>query len=241
MRAVPKTPTGARNAALLVVLWRAGLRIAEALDLEHRDIDLAHRMLTIRQGKGAKRRVVGIDPRAMVHVERWLEVRGKELGLPRQGKVFCSVQLPMRGQPMRSSVAREMLKALARAAGVEKRVHPHGFRHTHAFELMQEGVPLPIIQKQLGHNDLATTARYIDHLNPRQVIEAMQARQWAFTLSAGAPVRMRLRSPSYASCRSAASPCCGRASRATRGSPRSLAACLRGRDRRDGKLELHGC
>lgn len=181
LRAVCKSPGGARNAALLVVLWRAGLRIAEALDLEHRDIDLKHRMLTVRQGKGAKRRVVGIDPRAMVYVERWLEVREKELGLARQGKVFCSVQLPMRGQPMSTSSARDMLKNLARAAGVEKRVHPHGFRHTHAFELMQEGVPLPIIQKQLGHNDLATTARYIDHLNPRQVVEAMQARQWAFT------------------------------------------------------------
>jgi hypothetical protein len=51
-------------------------------------------------------------------------------------------------------------------------VHPHGLRHTHAYELANEGTPLHVIQQQLGHSSLATTDRYIRHLNPQQVVEA---------------------------------------------------------------------
>jgi site-specific recombinase XerD len=168
-----------RNRALIVTLWRCGLRIAEALALEIRDVDLKLGTLTVRHGKGNKRRVVGLDPRAGVEIEQWLEAREK-LGLGRTGIVFCTLTLPYRGRPMSYTNARDMLQLLGQKAGIQKRVHPHGLRHTHAFELMQEGVPLTIIQKQLGHNDLATTAKYVDHLAPFQVIEAMQAREWAW-------------------------------------------------------------
>ena len=71
------------------------------------------------------------------------------------------------------------LLLLVRAGvGMEKRVHPHGLRHTMAFELMMEGVPVPIIQQQLGHASLATTDRYLRHLAPRDVVMAMQQREW---------------------------------------------------------------
>lgn len=184
----PRRFTDRRNKALFVLLWRSGLRIAEALDLEHRDVDLENGVVTVRRGKGDKRRIVGIDPEAARVLAAWLKARDGELGLPRRGKVFCSVTLPHRGGPMAYSNARDALVTLAKKAGVDKRVHLHGLRHTHAFELSKEGVPLAIIQKQLGHNDLATTARYVDHLNPREVVETMQARQWAFGRGAhGAP------------------------------------------------------
>jgi integrase len=55
---------------------------------------------------------------------------------------------------------------LAIRAGIEKRVHPHGLRQTHAYELTMEGVPVPIIRQQLGHASLATTDRYVGHLAP---------------------------------------------------------------------------
>ena len=50
---------------------------------------------------------------------------------------------------------------LARRAGIEKRVHPHGLRHTHAAELAFEGAPMNLIEAQLGHSSLATTSRYL--------------------------------------------------------------------------------
>ena len=88
--------------------------------------------------------------------------------------LFCTLQ----GKPLKSSYVRTLLPRLAQKAGIEKRVHPHGLRHTHAYELMMEGVPVPIIQQQLGHTSLAATDRYVAHLAPVDVIEKMQSRVW---------------------------------------------------------------
>ncbi len=63
-------------------------------------------------------------------------------------------------------------------AGIEKRVHAHGLRHTHAAELAREGVPINVIQAQLGHSDLGTTSRYLAHIAPQELIEQMQKREW---------------------------------------------------------------
>ncbi len=79
---------------------------------------------------------------------------------------------------MKDAYFRALFPRLAKKAGIEKRVHAHGLRHTHAFELACEGHPLHLIQAQLGHSSLATTDRYLRHLAPRQVIEVMQSRSW---------------------------------------------------------------
>jgi integrase/recombinase XerD len=71
-----------------------------------------------------------------------------------------------------------LLPRLAVKEGIEKRVHPHGLRHTHAAELAAEAVPLNLVQAQLGHSSLATTDRYLRHIAPAQLIEAMRARSW---------------------------------------------------------------
>jgi integrase len=63
-------------------------------------------------------------------------------------------------------------------AGLERRVHPHRLRHTHAAELVAEGMPMPVIRDQLGHSSLAVTDRYLRGVAPREVIAAMQRRQW---------------------------------------------------------------
>jgi site-specific recombinase XerD len=68
---------------------------------------------------------------------------------------------------------------VARKAGIEEHVHHHGLRHTHAYELMMEGVSVAIIQQQLGHTSLATTDRYVSHLAPVDLISHMQQRDWS--------------------------------------------------------------
>ncbi len=75
-------------------------------------------------------------------------------------------------------MVREMLLRLADRTGIEKRVHPHGLRHTMAYELLMEGVPIPIIQRQLGHTSLQTTDTYLSHIAPKQVLETITARSW---------------------------------------------------------------
>jgi hypothetical protein len=67
---------------------------------------------------------------------------------------------------------------LAVKVGIAKRVHAHGLRHTHAAELRAEGVDIGIISEQLGHTSIATTVRYLDHIAPVAVVEAMRERAW---------------------------------------------------------------
>lgn len=170
-------PSGLRNRALLVVLWRGGLRIAEALALEPRDVDRATGTLHVRHGKGDVSRRVGLDPQAMAVLERWLEER-RRLGIGPRARLFCTISADVRGRPLYASAVREMMKHRAAKAGITKRVHPHGLRHTHAFELANEGTPLHLIQAQLGHTSLATTDRYVRHIAPVALVAAMQARAW---------------------------------------------------------------
>jgi len=71
-----------------------------------------------------------------------------------------------------------LLPWLVEKAGIEERVHGHGLRHTHAGELAREGVAINVIQRQLGHSNVATTSRYLAHIQPVEVIEIMKARTW---------------------------------------------------------------
>ncbi len=80
---------------------------------------------------------------------------------------------------MKDAYVRALLPRLARKAGVEKRVHAHGLRHSHAAELAAEGLPTNLVQAQLGHSSLATTDRYLRHIAPQQLIDAVRRRAWA--------------------------------------------------------------
>ena len=168
-----RAPTGIRNRALITSLYRGGLRLAEALALAPKDFDLNRGTITVLHGKGDRRRTVGIDPGAVAIVGRWVD-RRMALELGRGSPLFCTLD----GKALHPSYVRTLLPRLATKVGIDKRVHPHGLRHTMAFELMMEGVPVPIIQKQLGHANLATTQRYLDHIAPKDVVEVMQQREW---------------------------------------------------------------
>ena len=166
-----RAPTGIRNRALIVVMYRGGLRLGEALALKPKDVDPDVGTITILHGKGDRRRTIGLDPGAMAIIERWLEKR-RSLGLTGRQRLFCTLQ----GRPLHPSYVRTMLHRLGEKAAIEKRCHPHGLRHTMSFELMMEGTPVPLIMRQLGHASLNTTQRYLDHLAPRDLVETMQRR-----------------------------------------------------------------
>ena len=168
-----RAPTGIRNRALITVLCRGGLRISEALALEPKDLDRNEGSIRVLHGKGDRSRTIGLDHGAFAIVELWLD-RRRGLGINGHRRVFCTLA----GAPLSTAYVRALLPRLARKAGIEKRVHAHGLRHTHAAELAREGVRMNVIQAQLGHSSLATTDRYIRHIEPQEVIEAMRAREW---------------------------------------------------------------
>lgn len=170
--------TGLRDRALIATLWRSGLRISEALALQVRDLNYGATTLHVRHGKGDKARFVAMDPFAWAHIAPWLAARAKLPGvLAESGPVFCAIMAPLTGGPIGSAQVRVMLKRVAAQAGIQKRVHPHGLRHTHATELFDEGTDLRVIQKQLGHTSLQVTDRYVNHLSPRAQVEAIAARR----------------------------------------------------------------
>ncbi|MCC7419289.1 MAG: tyrosine-type recombinase/integrase [Planctomycetaceae bacterium] len=167
-----RSPTGIRNRALIVALYRGGLRCSEALDLFPKDCNLGSGTIRILCGKGGRSRVVGIDPEAAGVIQRWLD-RRVALGLTGRYPVFCTLD----GKPLQPVYVRNLLRRLGQRAGIDKRVHPHGLRHTHAYELANENFPLHVIQQQLGHSSLATTDRYIRHLSAPEVVERMKSRK----------------------------------------------------------------
>jgi len=170
-----RSPTGIRNRALLVMMYRGGLRVSEALALRPKDIDSEEGTVTILHGKGDKRRMIGLDAGAFAVIERWIERRAR-LGFSGRDPLFCTLQ----GRQLHATYVRQLLPRLAKKAGIDKRVHPHGLRHTYAYELaVSEGRPLPVVQAALGHTSLMTTDRYVSHIAPVEVIETMRGRDWS--------------------------------------------------------------
>jgi site-specific recombinase XerD len=168
-----RAPTGIRNRALIVLFYRGGLRLKEALSLMPKDCDTKQGTVRVLHGKGDKARFVGLDPEASAVLQRWLD-RRTGIGVNGRHPLFCT----LKGRHLSSADVRNLMKRVATKVGTEKRVHAHGLRHTHAYELANEGTPLHVIQQQLGHSSLATTDRYVRHLKPQQVVEVMRRRTW---------------------------------------------------------------
>ena len=171
--ALPATVrTAHRLRALIVVLWRAGLRISEALDLAETDLDRTRGALVIRRGKGGRRREVGMDRWGWEALTRWQEIRAT---LP-VGALFCVIHGPTAGRRWEASAARKQLRRTAEAAGVRRRFAPHQLRHSHAVELAHEGVPLVTIQRQLGHCNLGVTSIYLQGIDSSEIIATLHSR-----------------------------------------------------------------
>jgi integrase/recombinase XerD len=168
-----KAPTGIRNRALLTLLYRSGLRISEILSLRPSDVNLAKHSVRLLDTKSGKPQTRGFHPSADDALARWIDTR-RELaarnGWP-NGKLFCCLD----GTPVSDDYVRVLLRRLAAKAGIDKRVHPHGLRHTFADELRAAGVDVVTISKLLGHSSIAVTAHYLDHLTNGQAVDALQA------------------------------------------------------------------
>ena len=164
----PKSLTGARNLAALVLMLRAGLRVSEVAALQVADLDLKDRRLHIRRGKGAKDRTLYLDQLVAVTLAVWLKRR------PTASRwLLPTVQTGRRGAgeakaggQIGARYLQAMVARLGREAGIEKAVSPHVLRHTFATSELARGVPIHDLQKDLGHADLATTSVYLHVVDP---------------------------------------------------------------------------
>lgn len=151
------TPAGARDAALLGVLYTALLRRAEAasLDLEHYRVEDGQ--LTVRRGKGRKDRITYVaDPGAQEALEVWLEIRGAEAG-----PLFCPISQV--GQVTVRRMTDQAIYNILRKRQAQASVlplSPHDFRRTGITHLLDAGADISAVQQLAGHASVNTTARY---------------------------------------------------------------------------------
>ncbi len=172
LKATGKGKAGIRDRALIMVLWRSQLCISEALAL--RPSDIGEDRITVRHGKGDKARVVAMSAQAKAAIDLWVTERAK-LEPKRGTPLFCLFTKGKEGQKIDDSAIRKAFKRWGAKAGIEKRVHPHGLRHTGASMLVERGADLNSISAQLGHSRLATTERYLHEINPDERVRKLNA------------------------------------------------------------------
>jgi integrase len=183
MRHTPDDRHGLRLRAMIVVLWRAGLRIQEVLALAEHDLDHRRGSLLVWSGKGGRRREVGMDEWGWEQLRPWLAARAE---LP-VGPLFCVIDGATRGRPWSGAAGRGEFRRLAAEAGVRRRFAPHQLRHAHALELARERVPLNIIQRQLGHAN--PTSIYLQGIDREEIITAVRTRRMPM-MSASAGLKL---------------------------------------------------
>jgi integrase/recombinase XerC len=150
-------PLARRDRALLETLYATGLRVAELVSLDWRDLDLDGRVLRVL-GKGGKERMVPFGRAAAAALVSWRaswdELRRDDFAL--DGPVF----LNHRGGRLTDRSVRRLLDRYVDAAALAAGVHPHTLRHTFATHLLEAGADLRAIQELLGHASVSTTQTY---------------------------------------------------------------------------------
>jgi len=150
----PCYPTGLRNLCLMRVMLDAGLRASEVLKLTVFDIDWRSGKLKVVEGKGKKDRILWVNEDCLVLLQQWREKR--PAGDNKTNLLFTTLD----GTSIDDRYLRRMVKRYGEKAAIAKDVHPHMLRHTFATDLYSQTKNIRMVQKALGHSDLATTMIY---------------------------------------------------------------------------------
>lgn len=158
-----------RDAAILGVFLRLGLRVSELCALELDDVDLTAETLLVRSGKGQKARTIELDRKTLAALRRWF---GKRPAVAHDA-VFTSDR-NLHYRPLSIRGTRWLVGKYLAEAGITKRASCHTLRHTCATQRYANGAPLLVVQRLLGHASLATTQRYLhpERLDTKRVMEA---------------------------------------------------------------------
>jgi integrase/recombinase XerC len=157
LEAFPSSPAGRRDRALAELLYGAGLRVGELVQVDLDDLDLGQRLLRVH-GKGRRVRVVPFGRRAEEAIRAYLPIRA---GWRRQqGLSDDPLFVNQRGGRLSERSVRRILDAAVRRTATLHHIHPHALRHAFATHLLEAGMDLRAIQELLGHASLGTTQIY---------------------------------------------------------------------------------
>ena len=160
----PKKPSGCRDAAMLELLYAAGLRVSELITLKLQDVNLTAGYVRVF-GKGAKERVVPIGQYAQEKIRTY--TTGARQALLKD-RISATLFVARAGKPLSRQGFWKLIKRYGLRAGLRKVITPHTLRHSFASHLLEGGADLRAVQTMLGHADIATTQIYThvarDHL-----------------------------------------------------------------------------
>lgn len=154
--AEPTTPAGLRDRAMLELLYATGLRRMELPALKRYDVDLARKLVFVREGKGRRDRVVPLGERAAAWLDTYLHASRPQLLAGEIDALFVTDY----GEAITPAWLAEKVKRYMAFAGIDRPGATHLFRHACATHMLENGADIRYIQEMLGHANLATTEIY---------------------------------------------------------------------------------
>ena len=151
------TPEGHRNRAMVEVMYGCGLRVSELVTLRLSNLFFDDGFIKV-VGKGNKERLIPIGETAKKMVNLYLQGKRKELKIKKGEEDY--VFLNRRGAHLTREMVFMLVKKWVKAAGIDKTVSPHTFRHSFATHLIEGGADLRAVQEMLGHESITTTEIY---------------------------------------------------------------------------------
>jgi len=148
-------PEGHRNRAMIETMYSCGLRVSELVNMKLTDMHRSEGFVT-GTGKGNKQRLVPIGSVALKEIDNYLETRNMLPVITDPNIIF----LNRRGRRLTRVMIFTIIKKLADAAGLRKKISPHTFRHSFATHLVEGGADLRAVQEMLGHESITTTEIY---------------------------------------------------------------------------------
>ena len=160
-------PLGLRNKVIIEIMYAAGLRVSELVELKITDLNPEIGYVRCL-GKGNKERVVPVGSKALAAVQEYLN-SGRQLLRPKCDHLLVNYM----GNKLTRDGVRKIIQKIAKSAGIQKNVSPHTLRHCFATHLLEGGADLRSLQEMLGHADIATTQIYT-HVDSKRLREVHQ-------------------------------------------------------------------
>jgi integrase/recombinase XerD len=151
IKAIIDTEQNLKYKAIVATLYSSGIRLEECVNLNIADIDSSRMVIHVRNGKGGKERITILSPRTLEILRKyWIEYK------PRT----CLFEGNVSGKRIHHRTIAEIVAVAAFKTGIRRRIKVHTLRHSFATHLLEDGVPLQVIQRLLGHERIETTNIY---------------------------------------------------------------------------------
>lgn len=157
-----------RDKTMVLVMYSAGLRVSELINLEKRSINFEEKLITLK-GKGNKERFVPLNYIALEYLNNYLSQNKNNKVFSKSKYLFINKK---DGKPLTRQYFFVELNKYAKRAGIDKKISPHTLRHSFATHLLENGADLRVVQELLGHSKIETTQIYT-HLSTKKILDAL--------------------------------------------------------------------